>query len=86
MKKFLGVILALSMLPVSVFADNEAATAPAPIDKTSKEYTNPIADQLLAESATLDTSVFEGGPGYILQDRFSNVSNVEQLGLVRIEC
>lgn len=81
MKKFLGFILALSMLPVSVFADNEAATAPAPIDKASKEYTNPIADQLLAESATLDTSVFEGGPGYILQDRFSNVSNVEHLGL-----
>jgi hypothetical protein len=35
----------------------------------------------LAESATLDTSVFEGAPGYIMKDAFSNVSWVENFGL-----
>ena len=77
MKKLLSVVLALSMClaPVSAFA--ETVTTPA----ASKEVTNPIADQLLADSAKLDTSVFEGAPGYILQDAFTNVSNVDKLGM-----
>ena len=77
MKKFLSSILALSMLlvPMSAFAD--VVTTPG----VNKEVTNPIADRLLAESATLDTSVFEGAPDYILKDAFSNVSDVEKLGL-----
>jgi hypothetical protein len=75
MKKILSVLLALSMLPTFAMAEDLA------VDKASKEYTNPIADRLLAESATMDTSVFEGAPGYILQDRFSNPSSVEKLGL-----
>ena len=77
MKRFLSVILALSMLlaPMTAFAD--VVTTPS----ANKEVTNPIADGLLAESATLDTSVFEGAPGYILQDAFSAVSNVEQFGM-----
>lgn len=32
------------------------------VNKVSKEYTNPIAGQILAESAQMDTSVFEGAP------------------------
>jgi hypothetical protein len=60
---------------MSAFA--ETVTTPA----SNKEVTNPIADQLLAESATLDTSVFEGAPDYILKDAFTNVSNVDKLGM-----
>ncbi len=77
MKKILSVVLALSMClaPMTVFA--ETVTTPA----ANKEVTNPIADQLLADSAKLDTSVFEGAPGYILQDAFTNVSSVDKLGM-----
>ena len=77
MKRILSLILALATMLANqvVFADEPA------IDKVSKEYTNPIADQLLAESATLDTSVFEGAPGYIMKDAFSNVSWVGNFGL-----
>ena len=77
MKKLLSAVLALAMCltPISALADT--VTTPA----SNKEVTNPIADQLLAESATLDTSVFEGAPDYILKDAFTNVSNVENLGL-----
>ena len=77
MKKLLSVILVLSMLliPMTAFAD--VVTTPG----ISREETNPIADRLLAESATMDTSVFEGAPDYILKDAFTNVTNVEKLGL-----
>ena len=77
MKKFLSAVLAIAMClaPMSAFA--ATVTTPA----ANKEVTNPIADQLLAESATLDTSVFEGAPDYILKDAFTNVSNVQNLGL-----
>ena len=77
MKKFLSAMLALAMClaPISVFADTAA------LPSVSKEVTNPIADQLLEESVTLDTSVFEGAPDYILKDAFTNVSNVGRLGL-----
>ena len=77
MKKFLSSVLALAMClsPISAFADT--VTTPA----SNKEVTNPIADQLLAESGKLDTSVFEGVPGYIMQDAFLAVSNVDSLGL-----
>ena len=77
MKKILSFILALSMLtiPVTAFADVTA------VDRVDKEYTNSIADKLLAESATLDTSVFEGAPGYIMQEIFSNVNGVDKLGM-----
>ena len=83
MKKLLSIALSLLIVlgAVPAFADNTAATTPASIDKASKEYTNPIADQLLTESATYDTSVFEGAPGYILQDTFANVSGVDKLGV-----
>ena len=83
MKKLLSLALSLSMLlgTMPAFADNTVTTTPTPIDKASKEYTNPIADQLLAESATYDTSVFEGAPGYILRDTFANVSGNDKLGM-----
>ena len=77
-KRILSSLLALStiMTPMTAFAEQTAQ-----VNQASKEYTNPIADQLLAESATMDTSVFEGAPGYILQDQFSNVMNVGGFGL-----
>ena len=69
MKRFLSAVLALSMClaPMTAFADTVVTPA------ANKEVTSPIADQLLAESATLDTSVFEGAPDYILKDAFTNV-------------
>jgi len=82
MRKLLSLALAASMFlsSVPVLAEETAVTV-APVDMASKEYTNPIADKLLAESATLDTSVFEGAPGYIMQEIFSNTSGVDQLGM-----
>ena len=77
MKKLLSVILVLSMLLVPMTAFADVVTTPG----ISSEETNPIADRLLAESSTMDTSVFEGAPDYILKDAFSNVSDVEKLGL-----
>jgi len=77
MKKLFSVILALSMLAVPMTAFADVVTTPG----VNKEVTNPIADKLLEESATLDTAVFEGAPDYILKDAFSNVSDVEKLGL-----
>ena len=75
MKKILSAVLALAMCiaPMTAFADVITS------DQISKEYTNPISDAALAESATYDTSVFEGGPGYIIQDVFSNIGAVDNL-------
>ena len=90
MKKLFAIMLCLATLPMQVFAQGETAPGTqtsveygnvVKMSQTNKEFTNPIADQLLAESAKLDTSVFEGAPGYILQDQFSNVTTVEQFGL-----
>ena len=62
MKRILSIFLVISMLHVTVFAEH------VHVNQVSKEVTNPIADQLLTESVTLDTSVFEGAPDYILKD------------------
>jgi len=75
MRKILSVILALAMMimPMTAFADVITST------DISNEAINPISDAALAESATYDTSVFEGGPGYIMQDVFSNIGAVDAL-------
>ena len=75
MKKILSVILALAMMimPMTAFADVITST------DISNEAINPISDAALAESALYDTSAFEGSPGYILQECFSNVSAVDKL-------
>jgi len=90
MKKAIALLLCIATMPVSVFAQGETVQNTetfvdygnvVTMSKTNKEFTNPIADQLLADSAKLDTSVFEGAPGYILQDQFNNVSTVEHFDL-----
>ena len=75
MKKILSVILALAMMimPMTAFADVITST------DISNEAMNPISDAALAESAKYDTSAFEGAPGYIIQDVFSNVGAVDAL-------
>ena len=76
MKRFLSIILALAMMvmPMTSFAEVITST------DISNEAINPISDAALAESAKYDTSAFEGSPGYILQDVFSNVGAVDALG------
>ena len=77
MKKIISAVLILSILLMAMPAFADAVT----VSEINKEATNPVADGLLAESAKLDTSVFEGAPDYILKDAFTNVTNVEKLGL-----
>lgn len=75
MKKILSIILASAMLALPMTAFAEVMTS----NQAGKEYTNPISDAALAESAKYDTSAFEGAPGYILQDTFSSITAVDGL-------
>ena len=58
-----------SMITTSVFARTITVT------DTSKEYTNTIAEEELAETVNYDTSIYNGDRGYLLEETFSGGEN-----------